>query len=143
VVDFKKLRKAKAKPKPINPREIFNALPKPLGINDLYAGQAEALDNWFAGRTDKEVVVKLHTGGGKTLVALLMAQSVAWHRKLAEVQDYLSQQVEDIDAFIWPFLRDSLAYCHCLFSRGAVAISTHSNASFAAEVQSVFEPRRA
>lgn len=76
MVDFKKLREAKAKPKPINPREIFNALPKPPGINDLYASQAEVLDNWFARRTDKDVVVKLHTGGGETLVALLMAQSV-------------------------------------------------------------------
>ncbi len=76
MVDFKKLREAKAKPKPINPREIFNALPKPLGINNLYASQAEVLDNWFARRTDKDVVVKLRTGGGKTLVALLMAQSV-------------------------------------------------------------------
>ena len=76
MVDFKKLREAKAKPKPVNPRDIFNALPKPPGINDLYASQAEVLDAWFARRTDKDVVVKLHTGGGKTLVALLMAQSV-------------------------------------------------------------------
>jgi replicative superfamily II helicase len=76
MVDFKKLRESKAKPKPVNPREIFNALPKPPGINDLYASQAEVLDNWFGRRTDKDVVVKLHTGGGKTLVALLMAQSV-------------------------------------------------------------------
>jgi len=45
VVDFKKLREAKAKPKPINPREIFNAPAKPPGINDLYASQAEVLDN--------------------------------------------------------------------------------------------------
>ena len=76
MVDFKKLREAKAKPKPINPRDIFNTLPKPPGINDLYASQAEVLDTWFARRNDKDVVVKLHTGGGKTLVALLMAQSV-------------------------------------------------------------------
>jgi hypothetical protein len=48
---------------------------------------------------------------------------LAWHRKLAEVQDYLSQQVEDIDPFIWPFLRDNLAVCHCLFSRSAAAIT--------------------
>ena len=34
MVDFKKLREAKAKPKPVNPRDIFNALPKPPGIND-------------------------------------------------------------------------------------------------------------
>jgi hypothetical protein len=39
------------------------------------------------------------------------------------VQDYLSQQVEDIDPFIWPFLRDNLAVCHCLFSRSAAAIT--------------------
>ena len=68
MVDFKKLRESKAKPKPINPREIFNALPKPPGINDLYASQAEVLDNWFARRNEQDVVVKLHTGGGKTLV---------------------------------------------------------------------------
>ncbi len=73
MVDFKKLREAKAKPKPVHPRDIFNALPKPPGINDLYASQAEVLEGWFGRRTDKDLVVKLHTGGGKTLVGLLMA----------------------------------------------------------------------
>ncbi|MBB3743525.1 replicative superfamily II helicase [Rhizobium sp. BK591] len=270
MVDFKKLREAKAKPKPINPRDIFNSLPKPPGINDLYASQAEVLDSWFPRRTDNDVVVKLHTGGGKTLVALLMAQSVmnetgeavlylaptnqlveqvlakskdygipavpytrgqplpadfldgksvlvgsyetlfngrskfgvrgsgqevvkvgaivlddahvalssvrdaftltisakshgdvykeladrfrpafkevgrngtftdivtgkengvaevpswAWHRKLDELQQYLAGKVDGIDAFVWPFLRDNLAVCHCLFSKSAVSIT--------------------
>lgn len=76
MVDFKKLRAGKAKPSPVSPREIFHSLPKPVGINDLYASQAEVLDIWFGRRQDKDVVVKLHTGGGKTLVALLMAQSI-------------------------------------------------------------------
>jgi replicative superfamily II helicase len=49
---------------------------KPAGINDLYASQAEVLDGWFGRRTEQDIVVKLHTGGGKTLVGLLMAQSV-------------------------------------------------------------------
>ncbi len=270
MVDFKKLRESKAKPKPVNPRDIFNALPKPPGINDLYASQAEVLDAWFTRRIDTDVVVKLHTGGGKTLVALLMAQSVmnelgepviylaptnqlvdqviaksreygvstipyvrgqplsvefldgksvlvgayetlfngrskfglrgsghgplkvgaivlddahvalssvrkafsltiaadvhrdvyselagrfrpafvdvnrggafrditngkdygvvevpswAWHRKLGEIQDYLSQRVDAIDPYVWPFLRDNLAVCHCLFSRKSVTIT--------------------
>ena len=70
MVDFKKLREAKAKPKPKHPRDIFNALPKPPGINDLYASQAEALDGWYNRRTEKDLVVKLHTGGGKTLVGV-------------------------------------------------------------------------
>jgi replicative superfamily II helicase len=270
MVDFKKFREAKAKPKPINPRDIFNALPKPLGINDLYASQAEVLDAWHLRRGDQDVVVKLHTGGGKTLVALLMAQSVmyetgepvlylaptkqlvgqvlsksreygipavtytkgqplppefydgnavlvgayetlfngrskfgvrgsgqepvkvgaivlddahvalssvrdaftldiaakdhlevyteladrfrpafrevgrngafsdivtgkefgvievpswAWHRKLDEVQQYLAARVDAIDPFIWPFLRDNLGVCHCLFSKAGVSIT--------------------
>lgn len=270
MVDFKKLREAKAKPKPNNPRDIFNSLPKPQGINDLYASQAEVLDAWYPRREQKDVVVKLHTGGGKTLVALLMAQSVmnesgepvlylaptnqlveqvlakskeygiaaqpytkgrplpaefhdakavlvgayetlfngrskfgvrgsgqevvkvgaivlddahvalssvreaftlnisakdhktvyteladrfrsgfkevgrlgsftdiingkesgvievpswAWHRKLDDVQQYLSGEVDDIDAFVWPFLRDNLGVCHCLFSRSGVSIT--------------------
>jgi len=270
MVDFRKLREAKAKPRPNNPRDIFNALPKPPGINDLYASQAEVLEAWYPRREEKDVVVKLHTGGGKTLVALLMAQSVmnetgepvlylaptnqlveqvlaqskeygidavpyakgqslsaefhdgkavlvgayetlfngrskfgvrgsgqeivkvgaiilddahvalssvreaftlnisakdhkeayteladrfrpafkevgrsgaftdiingkdfgvievpswAWHRKLDGVQQYLSGKVDDIDAFVWPFLRDNLGVCHCLFSKSAISIT--------------------
>jgi hypothetical protein len=76
MVDFKKLRASKAKPNPVPPREIFHSLPKPAGINDLYASQAEVLDIWHGRRHDRDIVVKLHTGGGKTLVALLMAQSI-------------------------------------------------------------------
>ena len=270
MVDFKKLAASKSKPKPINPREIFNSLPKPPGINDLYASQAEVLDAWFPRRTDRDVVVKLHTGGGKTLVALLMAQSVmnelgepviylaptnqlvdqviakskeygiatvryvsgqpfagefhdgkavmvgayetlfngrsrfglrnsgqdivkagaiilddahvalssvrkqfsltidakehadiysdlagrfrpafadagrpgsfadvtngkdygvmevpswAWQKKLPEVTPYLAGKVDEIDKYVWPFLRDNLAFCHCLFSRRSVTIT--------------------
>jgi replicative superfamily II helicase len=76
MVDFGKLAASKGKTNPVNPRDIFNALPKPPGINDLYASQAEVLDAWFPRRQERDIVVKLHTGGGKTLVALLMAQSV-------------------------------------------------------------------
>ncbi len=270
MVDFKKLAASKSKPKPNNPRDIFNSLPKPPGINDLYASQAEVLDAWFLRRTDRDIVIKLHTGGGKTLVALLMAQSVmnetsepvvylaptnqlvdqviakskeygiptlryvsgqpfagdfydgkavmvgayetlfngrsrfgirnsgqdvikagaiilddahvalssvrkqfsltinakdhpdvyadlagrfrtaftdvgrtgtfadvtngkdygvmevpswAWQKKLPEVTTYLAGVVDEIDTYVWPFLRDNLAFCHCLFSRRSVTIT--------------------
>ena len=98
MVDFKRLREGKSKPKPTHPREIFNSLPKPLGINDLYASQAEVLDGWFGRRTDRDVVVKLHTGGGKTLVALLMAQSVM--NELGEPVIYLSPNNQLVDQVI-------------------------------------------
>lgn len=75
MVDFGKLRKKSTKPKPIVPSEIFRRLPKPDGINDLYASQEEILQSWYDRRNDSDIVLKLHTGGGKTLVGLLIAQS--------------------------------------------------------------------
>ncbi|WP_159937452.1 DEAD/DEAH box helicase [Pseudomonas sp. S35] len=50
-------------------------MPKPQGINDLYTSQAEVLEAWFERKDERDTVVKLHTGGGKTLVGLLIAQS--------------------------------------------------------------------
>lgn len=75
MVDFSRLRTNKIRSKPIDPTEIFRRLPKPPGINDLYTSQTEMLQGWFERRNQRDVVLKLHTGGGKTLVGLLIAQS--------------------------------------------------------------------
>lgn len=75
MVDFNKLRLQSQRVAPVDPLEIFRRLPKPQGINDLYTSQAEVLEAWFKRRDERDTVVKLHTGGGKTLVGLLMAQS--------------------------------------------------------------------
>jgi len=77
MVDFAKLRTLKKKATPADPLEIFRRLPKPPGINDLYTSQAEVLETWYERRNQRDVVLKLHTGGGKTLVGLLMAQSTS------------------------------------------------------------------
>ena len=75
-LDLNKLREAKKQPPVIDPVEIFRRLPKKAEIKDLYGSQTEVLNAWFADRTKPDHVVKLHTGGGKTLVGLLIAQSV-------------------------------------------------------------------
>ncbi|WP_268055817.1 MULTISPECIES: DEAD/DEAH box helicase [unclassified Citrobacter] len=75
MVDFGKLRENQRKPAPIEPLEIFRRLPKPAGMNDLYSSQSDVLEKWFNIRNQKDIIFKLHTGGGKTLVGLLMAQS--------------------------------------------------------------------
>ncbi|WP_017474339.1 DEAD/DEAH box helicase [Bacillus licheniformis] len=75
MVNFRKLKSKKTKPKSIEPTEIFRRLPKPEGINDLYTSQTEILQKWFDRRNERDIVLKLHTGGGKTLVGLLIAQS--------------------------------------------------------------------
>ena len=76
MVDFTQLRAKKKNAAPIDPIEIFRRLPKPQGINDLYGSQVEVLSAWNKQRGNRDAVIKLHTGGGKTLVGLLMAQSI-------------------------------------------------------------------
>jgi replicative superfamily II helicase len=92
VVDFRKLRKASTGVKSTDPIEIFRRLPKPPGINDLYNSQAEVLKAWYLRRQEQDSVVKLHTGGGKTLVGLLMAQSSL--EELGEPVLYLAPTVQ-------------------------------------------------
>lgn len=41
----------------------------------MYTSQTEILQKWFDRRNERDIVLKLHTGGGKTLVGLLIAQS--------------------------------------------------------------------
>ena len=81
MVDFKKLRRERAKPKVIEPEAIFRRLPRPPGIKDIYVSQKEVLDGWFARREKKDLVIKLNTGGGKTLIGLLVAQSIMNERE--------------------------------------------------------------
>ena len=107
LVDFDKLRKKGKKPAVIEPREIFRRLPKPDGINDLYVSQTEVLDAWFRRRTDRDVVIKLHTGGGKTLVGLLACQSTLNEEKepvmyLVPTKQLVGQTIERAKSYGLP-----------------------------------------
>lgn len=76
-MDFKKLGKPKGVEHPTDPIRIFERLPNLPGTpNDLWRGQAEALYRWNKARIQKDVLVSLNTGAGKTLVGLLIAQSL-------------------------------------------------------------------
>ena len=76
VADFKKLSAARPQEAPIDPFRIFQRLPKPPHINDLWDSQSEALKLWAKRRSEKDLVIKLNTGGGKTLVGLLIGQAL-------------------------------------------------------------------
>ena len=92
MVDFNKLRTSKRKANIIDPLEIFRRLPKPPGINDLYTSQASVLQTWFDRRNEQDIILKLHTGGGKTLVGLLIAQSTL--NEIREPVLYLAPTVQ-------------------------------------------------
>ncbi|MEO7100060.1 MAG: DEAD/DEAH box helicase family protein [Luteolibacter sp.] len=75
--DFNSLKPQAANAGPIDPIQIFRGLRvRDTAVNDLWLGQAEALQPWHEHRAMKDVAVGLNTGAGKTLVGLLIAQSL-------------------------------------------------------------------
>src|SRR6266571_8789285 len=76
LVDFNKLNTDRFQSRPPDPLRIFQRLPKPPHINDLWESQSEALKMWTPRRTENDLVIKLNTGGGKTLVGLLIGQAL-------------------------------------------------------------------
>lgn len=75
--DFSRIRPEKAARRPVDPIELFQSLRvSDAMINDLWLAQGDALRGWHEGRTRSDVAVSLNTGAGKTLVGLLIAQSL-------------------------------------------------------------------
>lgn len=75
--DFKALRA----PRPANtltdPRVLFDSLPNRRRPFDefLRDPQGQVLDEWYGKRPATDLVIKLNTGGGKTVIGLLICQS--------------------------------------------------------------------
>ena len=76
MVDFKKRLSGKKADRAIDPVKLYDTLDRAHDKGPLRPAQAEVLKDWFASHRDqKDVIVKLHTGQGKTLIGLLMLQS--------------------------------------------------------------------
>ena len=75
--DFSRAGSRQQAPTLIDPEEIFRACSiSDQNINDLWLGQGDALRQWHNVRHLEDVGVVLNTGAGKTLVGLLIAQSL-------------------------------------------------------------------
>ncbi len=76
-IDFSSIRVPRQRPRPTDPIEIFRrSAVTDDSINDLWLAQGDALREWDGSRTFNDVAVALNTGAGKTLVGLLIAQSL-------------------------------------------------------------------
>ena len=76
MVDFTKRLKKKVVEKRTNPIEVYDVLDRRSETGPLRPSQKVILTEWFNNRKDnKDNIVKLHTGEGKTLIGLLMLQS--------------------------------------------------------------------
>ncbi|MFZ3491747.1 DEAD/DEAH box helicase [Streptomyces sp. 5.8] len=75
VIDFSTFGSGPA-PTPIDPRVLFDALPgRAAQYEFLRDPQGQVLQAWYDRRSEKDLVIKLNTGGGKTVVGLLICQS--------------------------------------------------------------------
>lgn len=76
MVDFKKRLLGKKAERPTDPAKLYDTLDRAHDKGPLRPAQLAVLQSWFTDhRSDQDVIVKLHTGQGKTLIGLLMLQS--------------------------------------------------------------------
>ncbi len=76
MVDFKKRIARTEASASIDPLELYESLDRASDKGPLRDAQAAVLADWHANRRkDQDVIVKLHTGQGKTLIGLLVLQS--------------------------------------------------------------------
>jgi superfamily II DNA or RNA helicase len=75
-IDFSRLSQGSASDKATEPRRIFTALPtKDPKYSYPRDVQSEVWDRWHQVRDRSDLVIKMNTGGGKTVVGLLILKS--------------------------------------------------------------------
>jgi len=76
MVDFSKRLSKPKREKVLDPIEIYDGLDRASDKGPLRPVQEHVLKHWHANaRNEKDVIVKLHTGQGKTVIGLLLLQS--------------------------------------------------------------------
>ena len=76
-MDFKKKLKEQKIEKKISPIDIYETLDRKSITGPLRPAQLDILKKWFNEKKEtRDLIVKLHTGQGKTLLGLLMLQSL-------------------------------------------------------------------
>lgn len=76
MIDFKKKMAKEKTSKKENPIDIYDNLDRTSVTGPLRNTQIEILEKWYEERKgDKDLIIKLHTGEGKTLIGLLILQS--------------------------------------------------------------------
>ncbi|WP_212992926.1 DEAD/DEAH box helicase [Actinoplanes auranticolor] len=75
-LDFGKLTKRSVVDTATEPRRIFTALPaRASKYARPWDVQAQVWDSWHDRRTESDLLIKMNTGGGKTVVGLMMLKS--------------------------------------------------------------------
>lgn len=75
MVDFGAMLANDGDDAPVEPRELHSQLTKAPGYGYLRDVQGQVLSKWHDRRDERDVVVKVNTGGGKTIDGLIILQS--------------------------------------------------------------------
>ncbi len=75
MIDFKNIKLNNLNKK-VDPTDIFMGLERSDEFQYLRAVQADVLKKWMDKRTEKNCIIKMNTGSGKTIVSLLILQSL-------------------------------------------------------------------
>lgn len=108
-IDFKKKLASRTIAPKTNPVELYGTLDRKSVAGPLRPAQEAVLTEWYTNRrADKDLIIKLHTGEGKTLVGLLLLQSFLNSREGPCLyicpNKYLVEQVcSEADKFGIPF----------------------------------------
>ena len=75
MIDFSEVLGDNAGRKPIDPGKIFDLLPKQNArYAYLRANQAAVLDQWLLVKSKRDLIAKMNTGAGKTLLGIRHSQ---------------------------------------------------------------------
>ena len=75
MVNFNQLNSQSKQPLVIEPRQLFQTLQRDKQYEYLRDVQGDVLDAWYERRKERDLVVKMNTGSGKTLVGLVLLWS--------------------------------------------------------------------
>ena len=76
MIDFSKKISLGKMEKKTEPLELYNTLDRKSAAGPLRSVQTEILDEWYKNRRmERDIIIKLNTGDGKTLIGLLILQS--------------------------------------------------------------------
>ena len=75
MVNFDELNSQSKQPLVIEPRQLFQTLPRGKQHEYLRDVQGDVLGEWHGRRAERDLVIKMNTGSGKTLVGLILLLS--------------------------------------------------------------------
>ena len=136
MIDFgKKLKEAKVA-KALRPEEIYDSLDRTTEAGPLREVQKNILDEWYEHYRDKkDLIIKLHTGEGKTLIGLLILQSILNQKAgpsiyICPTKNLAAQVMKEAKKFGIPFCTITDSYLPVEYENGDKILITYVHKVF-------------